>query len=178
MAEHDKDASDPSRRGFMKVAIGALGAAGAATVAIPGAVYFLYPLANETTSGSDAFLPAGKPGTFPEGKPVKVDLFADRVDAWNRVVQAKVGSAWVIRKGDAFTAFSTVCPHFGCAIDWDEGKGKFKCPCHKSWFATDGSSEEGPSPRGLDELEVEAGEKLVAIRYQRFKQGVSEKEPV
>lgn len=177
-ANESQPAADASRRGFMKVAIGSLGGAAAASVLAPGAVYFLYPLAHPTTSGADTFLPAGKPGTFPQGEPIKVDLFADKVDAWNRVINAKIGSAWVIRNGETFTALSTVCPHFGCAIDYDPAKGKFKCPCHKSWFGKDGTAEEGPSPRGMDALEVESDEKLVSIRYVRFKQGIADREPV
>jgi hypothetical protein len=38
--------------------------------------------------------------------------------------------------------------------------------------------EEGPSPRPMDTLEVEEKDGLVAIRFQRFRQGVAGKEPV
>ena len=78
------------------------------------------------------------------------------------------------------TALSTVCPHLGCGIDYVPEKQKFLCACHDSWFALDGAVEEGPSPRGMDslELQVDEGAKLLKIRHQRFKQGVESKEPV
>jgi menaquinol-cytochrome c reductase iron-sulfur subunit len=165
------------RRGFLKVGIGVLGAGVGATVLGPVAGLAMHPLQHATTSGSDAFIPAGSRGTFGE-EPTKVDLYADKVDAWNRVVNVKVGSAWVLERGGELVALSTVCPHLGCGLDYVGDKGKFYCACHKSWFTRDGAVEDGPSPRAMDELEVEVEEKLVSIRYQRFKQGVPDKEPL
>lgn len=167
-----------SRRGFMIGGIGLLGAGLAGSVLGPTAVSLTHPLRAATTSGSDAFLPAGPLSRFGGDVPVKVDLFADKVDAWNRVVQVKVGSAWVVERGGELVAFSTVCPHLGCGIDYDDAKKKFLCPCHKSWFSLDGEVEEGPSPRAMDRLSLQTDHELVSIRYQRFKQGVERKEPL
>jgi menaquinol-cytochrome c reductase iron-sulfur subunit len=165
------------RRKFMLTGIGVMGAGVGAIVAAPALPFVGFPLFEETTSGSDDFIAAGKPSQF-SGTPVKVDLFSDRVDAWNRVENVKIGSAWVVEHDGELVAFSTVCPHLGCAIDYDTEVGKFKCPCHRSWFTLSGEVEEGPSPRGLDQLEVKSEDKLVAIRHQRFKQGITSKEPV
>lgn len=171
--------ADGSRRLFLKLGIGALGAGAAAAVVVPGTAFVIYPLGHETTSRTDAFLPAGEIAQFPEGEPVKVDLYVDdKIDAWNRIENVKVGSAWVIRRGEELVAFSTVCPHLGCAIDYDAGHDAFRCPCHKSRFSKDGEIEDGPSPRGLDRLDVQVEDELVAVRYQRFKQGVEDKEVV
>lgn len=174
------DSADSSRRGFLTAGIGLLGAGLAATAVAPALGLFAHPLRHPTTTGSDDFIFAGKLDLFAEAsdEPVKVDLYADKVDAWNRVVEVKVGSAWVIERGGKLVAYSTVCPHLGCGIDFDASKSKFLCACHKSWFSLDGVVEDGPSPRGLDELEVDVDEKQLAIRYQRFKQGTSEKEPI
>lgn len=170
-------ADDEGRRKFMKVGVGALGAGCACAVAVPAIGYLAFPLGNEITSKLDAFLPAGKVDDFSE-TPVKVDLFADRVDAWNRTEHVKVGSAWVAKRGEKWLALSTVCPHLGCAIDWDGDDQNFKCPCHTSAFALDGARQTGPAPRGMDALEVQSEGGLVQIRYQRFKQGLSDKESV
>lgn len=169
-----------SRRGFLTAGVGLLGAGLAATAVGPALGLFAHPLRVETTSASDSFLPAGKLDVFANAgeEPVKVDLYADRVDAWNRVVEVKVGSAWVLERGGQLVAYSTVCPHLGCGIDFDKSKSKFLCACHKSWFSMQGEVEEGPSPRGLDELDVDVAAEKVAIRYRRFKQGVSEREPI
>jgi len=144
----------------------------------PAISFLTHPLRTATTSGSEAYIPVGKLDHFDGSEPMKVDLYADKVDAWNRVEQVKVGSAWVMKRGDDLVAMSTVCPHLGCAIDYDGDNQKFICPCHDSFFALDGTVEEGPSPRAMDSLELQVEDKLVAIRYQRFRQGTEDKEPV
>lgn len=171
------DAPQSGRRGMLGALAGVMGIGAAATVLGPVAVFLGHPLRHDTTSSSEELIPAGPLSQFGGPAPTKVDLFADKVDAWNRVVQVKVGSAWVLRKGTMLVAYSTVCPHLGCGIDFDAGASKFYCACHKSWFGLDGSVESGPSPRAMDELELEQSEQLVSIRYRRFKQGVAAKEP-
>jgi quinol---cytochrome c reductase iron-sulfur subunit, bacillus type len=173
----DHEMPQSGRRGMLGALAGVLGIGAAATVLGPVAVFVGAPLRHDTTSSSDELIPAGPVNLFAGGGPVKVDLFADRVDAWNRVVQVKVGSAWVLRKGAVLVAYSTVCPHLGCGIDFDANANKFYCACHKSWFGLDGKVEGGPSPRAMDELELRSSEELVSIRYQRFKQGTEAKEP-
>lgn len=50
--------------------------------------------------------------------------------------------------GGSFAAFSTVCPHQGCAVAAVEG-ATIVCPCHGSRFALDGSVEQGPATSPL-----------------------------
>lgn len=165
-----------SRRGALKLGVGLLGVGLAAIPAVPAIGYVVHPLGG----GGDkhtGFVPAGKRAGF-GSTPVRVDLRADRVDAWARESDVKLGSCWVIEKDGKLTALSTTCPHLGCAVDFDAAAGKFKCPCHRSAFALDGTVEEGPSPRPMDALELQETDGLVAIRFQRFRTGVSAKEPV
>jgi Rieske Fe-S protein len=168
-----------SRRDFLKIiGIGTVGVGVLAAAAVPAVGAVVYPLWHETTEGSNQLITVGKPDLFEDGVPIKVDLFADRVDAWNRVLDVKIGSAWVIKEGDKLTAYSTVCPHLGCGISWDAERSKFLCPCHNAVFAKDGKVEAGPPRRGMDELAIERDkEGLLAFRYQRFKQGTPSKEP-
>lgn len=171
---------EDSRRDFLKtVGLGGLSVGLGAVVAAPALVYIGYPLGHTTVSGADGFVKVGKLEAFKQGQPTKVDVFADKRDAWNRIIKVKVGSAWVVREGDKLRAYSTVCPHLGCAVDYEGDLGKFKCPCHKSVFSTaDGKVEGGPAPRPMDELEVEEKDGVVALRYRRFRQGIAEKESV
>jgi Rieske Fe-S protein len=162
----------------MLAGAGALGACVVGVTVAPASLLLTHPLRTPTTSGSDAFIPVGRLAQFAGGVPVKVDLHADKVDAWNRVVEVKVGSAWVLERNGELVALSTVCPHLGCAIDYDADSGKFLCPCHDSFFSLDGAVQTGPSPRGMDSLELETQGDRVAIRYQRFRQGTEDKEPV
>lgn len=170
---------EDSRRVFLKtVGIGGVGLGLGAVTVGPALAYLAYPLTNVTVSGSDGFIKVGKSDQFKPGRPVKVDVFADKRDAWNRVVDVKVGSAWILREGNDLKAYSTVCPHLGCAIDFEGDESKFKCPCHHSTFAMTGKVEGGPAPREMDLLEVEEKEGNVAVRYQRFRQGIAEKEVI
>ena len=170
---------EDSRRDFLKtVGIGGIGVGLVAVAAAPAGAYVVYPLFHATVSGSGGFVKVGKSTSFKAGTPVKVDLFADKRDAWNRIVKVKVGSAWVLREGDGLRAYSTVCPHLGCAVDYEPDVTKFKCPCHHSTFTRDGKVEGGPAPRAMDQLELEEKDGVVAVRYQRFRQGIADKEVV
>ena len=60
------------------------------------------------------------------------------------VTQATAGS---------FAAFSTVCPHQGCALATVQG-ADIMCPCHGSTFTLDGSVVTGPATTGLQSLGV------------------------
>ena len=169
---------DEGRRTFLKLGVHSLGAGVAAVTAGPAIAYLAFPLSHDTTTGAHGFITAGRLERFKEGHPVKVDLLSDKVDGWNRIEQVKVGSAWVLNKGGKLVAYSSVCPHLGCAIDFEPASDRFKCPCHRSAFNHDGQIEDGPAPRPMDELEVKEEGGLLAIRYQRFKIGAHEKHVV
>lgn len=178
-ALHVLPPGEDTRRDFLKtVGIGGLGVGLGAVAGAPAVAYVAYPLFNATVSGSGGFVKVGKSESFKPGQPAKVDLYADKRDAWNRIVKVKVGSAWVMREGDKLRAFSSVCPHLGCAVDYDADVTKFKCPCHHSTFNLGGKVEDGPAPRGMDELELEEKDGAVMVRYQRFRQGIADKETV
>lgn len=171
------EGADAGRRSVLKLGIGALGLGLAAVPAAPALGYLLYPTGSKGQSGR-GFLAAGKRAAFAGEAPVRVDLYADKVDGWNKIPDVKLGSCWVLEREGALHAYSTVCPHLGCAVDYDPESKKFKCPCHRSAFALDGTVEAGPSPRPLDALEVKEEDGLVTIRLERFRQGVAQKEPV
>lgn len=113
------------------------------------------------------------------GRPTRVDVVATEHDAWSRMDGVRRGAVWLVRgaTGDEVTAFSTVCPHLGCAIDAGPAGDGFVCPCHGSAFALDGRRVAGPSPRGMDELDVLVKGDDVAVVYRRFKEDVDRKEP-
>jgi Rieske Fe-S protein len=170
---------DDGRRDFLKtLGIGGIGLGLAAVAGGPAVAYVAYPIGHTTVSGAGGFVDVGKAERFKPGQPTKVDIYTDKRDAWNRIVHVKVGSAWVLREGEELKAWSSVCPHLGCAVDYDAESTKFKCPCHHSTFALDGKVEGGPAPRPMDSLPLEQKNGLVSIRYQRFRQGIADKEAV
>jgi Rieske Fe-S protein len=58
----------------------------------------------------------------------------------------KVVVARVAQHGDAddFIALSSVCPHLGCQVHWEQQNNRFFCPCHNGVFNPQGTAVEGP----------------------------------
>jgi Rieske Fe-S protein len=165
------------RRGFLQILGGVLMTALGAALAIPGAIFYASPTRMRREEGGP--LDVGTLDRLPEGSPLRVPVVAKRrLDAWTAFSDVVLGAAWLIRRGSEVKAFSTVCPHAGCSVDWDREKKCFACPCHGSVFSPDGERTEGPSPRGMDPLEVEVKEGRVLVAYKRFRQGVRDREPV
>jgi len=170
---------DEARRDFLKtIGVGGLGLGLAAVAGAPAVAFVGYPLTHVTVTGATGLIQIGKASTFKAGQPVKVDVFADKRDAWNRIVKVKVGSAWILRDGEALKAYSSVCPHLGCAVDYESEEKRFACPCHHSAFSMDGKVSGGPAPRAMDQLELEEKDGVVSVRYERFRQGIPTKEVV
>jgi Rieske Fe-S protein len=176
MAEKTPEA----RRAFLAMLTGGLGAVAGALAIIPGLGFLAAPLRRAAVKGTDQPLRVASDAEVKPGKPVRVTAVGRRDDAWLRLDHVTVGSCWLVRASDLgpIRAFSTVCPHLGCGVDWNEHTGKFDCPCHASSFDTDGRCLGGPSPRGLDELEVSHDGRDVLVRYQRFRTGTPKKEPI
>lgn len=138
--------------------------------------------------GETGFLPVCPLDSIPDdGKPHAFVVISDTVDAWTRTPNQRIGEVFLTR-GDAdgkphVTAFTTTCPHLGCAVEFDADEDRFECPCHESFFSVDGNKIPGsPSPRGLDPLDVKLKDngdgQEVWVRYQRFRAGIAERDPI
>ena len=156
-----------------------IGTALGLALAVPAAALLVAPTRRPIVFGAEKPLDAGALGQFPEGKLVRVALRAPSLrDAWAVVRDVPLGSVWLRREGERVRVFSAVCPHAGCAVDWDESASRFECPCHASAFGADGARVAGPSPRGLDELPVTVEDGRVRVTWRRFRPGVPDREPV
>jgi menaquinol-cytochrome c reductase iron-sulfur subunit len=168
-----------TRRRLLEVVVGALATAIGVAIAVPAAAFLTFPTRKRTVSGSDEPLEVARVDALPDGKPVRVTVKAPRRrDAWAAFSDVTLGACWLVRQGDAVRAMSTVCPHAGCAVDWDEATRGFVCPCHDSRFALDGARVSGPTPRPMDRLGVELRDGRVHVTWQRFKTASPKKEPV
>jgi Rieske Fe-S protein len=170
-------ADAPGRRGFLGWLAAACGAFVAATAGVPIAGALLAPLRRRAEALD--FVRVARLDALPEGRPVRAGVVAARRDAWARQPPMALGAVWLVRRGDAVSAFSAVCPHLGCGVE-AAGDG-FACPCHGSTFDREGRVLGGPAPRGLDPLEarVTSGEaRAVEVRYRRFAIGTSQRREV
>lgn len=62
--------------------------------------------------------------------------------------------AILVNNGKEIKAFSKICTHLGCEVEWQGEKKQFFCPCHKGFFDASGKNIAGPPPRPLDEYKV------------------------
>lgn len=58
------------------------------------------------------------------------------------------------RSPGVFVAFSAICTHLGCIVQWLPDRGEFLCPCHAGRFAGDGKVLGGPPPKPLELIPV------------------------
>jgi menaquinol-cytochrome c reductase iron-sulfur subunit len=101
----------------------------------------------------------------------------EQVDGWRKAVSEK---AVYVAKGTQgqLLVFTSICPHLGCTVPWNKEKNQFVCPCHGATFAADGTRVSGPSLRGMDTLVTSVQDGLLLVRFQYFRQLVSDKEVI
>jgi menaquinol-cytochrome c reductase iron-sulfur subunit len=184
----------------MRAVTGVLTGLLGAVATLPGLALLLHPARRETVQAGKAPLRVATLKELKPGVPVLAEVRGELIDAWNRIPDVKIGSCWLVRgqTDEKIRAFSTICPHLGCAIDFEQSeptskgaeqgsqrgseKGskapRFVCPCHDSYFSLDGKTITGPSPRAMDELEVAIDGEEVKVAYRRFRVGTSTKEEV
>ena len=130
---------------------------------------------------------------LPVGRPVELAITGRRRDAWTTYPKETIGRVWLVRKAPTpekssaseVEAYTTVCPHLGCAVKL-AGSGKmFVCPCHQAGFDLDGRrlsplqlGHKNPSPRDMDTLECriakdDSGEPWVEVTYEKYKRGLT-----
>jgi menaquinol-cytochrome c reductase iron-sulfur subunit len=171
------------RRAFLtkSCAVVVGGVIGAFPVAT-GLAVFLDPIRRKGGTASNFVNVASLNSLSEDGLPVKFEVITSRIDCWTKSPLTPVGAVYLRRTGPkSVQALNVNCPHAGCPVDFVSGLKTYKCPCHDSTFTLDGKlkSLSSPSPRALDELEVEIrNESEVWVKFQNFRAGVHEKIPL
>lgn len=149
---------------------------GGATLATGGLTAWLGRLAGGTKGSSHAALGAtDKQSTAPTSTapdPTARATSAPKArapgTAIGRTSQVPVGQAgrftdpksgrpaWVVHpSGSTFVAFSAVCTHAGCSVQFDSSSLQFVCPCHGGTYdARNGQVLAGPPPSPLPTIPV------------------------
>jgi menaquinol-cytochrome c reductase iron-sulfur subunit len=166
----------PERRSFLGSLL-VLGTAGVgAILSIPLIRFGLHPLLGRT---SDApWSDVGPIADFASSTaPVKVLVTVEQRDGWRKTLSIK--PVYVVKSADGRPrVLSSVCPHLGCTVGWNDSRGQFVSPCHNGVFAADGTFVSGPPPRGMDELPSTVEEGRLKVRYQYFRQLVPTREVI
>jgi menaquinol-cytochrome c reductase iron-sulfur subunit len=176
MASNDESGGKKAeRRDALKVLAVAGGAVFGCALAAPAAVFVMAPMSASTGSSvGGTWVKTVSLASLVEGEPKKVAIIADHRDAWTIAKNVELGAAWLIRKGDAVTALSVVCPHLGGSVGIEDDKS-FSCPCHTSNFDRDGKKISGPSPRDMDPLTTKIQDDFVYVQFARFRTGTEQR---
>ena len=61
----------------------------------------------------------------------------------------------VLRTPESLRAFSLICTHLGCIVQWQSDNKEFYCPCHDGRFDEFGDVLAGPPPIPLEQFPVQ-----------------------
>ena len=140
----------PNRRSFINWFLGTTAGAFLVSVFYPVSRYLVPPEVAESTAGSVTL--AIKPDDV---KPNSGQIF-------------KFGNkpALLVRTaGGELRAFSAVCTHLNCTVQYRPDLSQIWCACHNGHFDLNGKNVEGPPPRPLDVFVVNArGNQIVVSR--------------
>jgi Rieske Fe-S protein len=168
--------SHASRRSFLGVLLGLGSLVVGALLAVPLIRFALFPLLRRTTQLKNS--PVGELSEFsPLTEPVMRTVQIEQVDGWRKAVSEKAVYVTKDSQGQ-LRVLTSICPHLGCTVPWNKEKNQFACPCHGATFAADGTRVSGPSLRGMDTLETTVQDGQLLVRFQYFRQLVSDKEVI
>jgi Rieske Fe-S protein len=131
--------SSPLRRRFLNAVLGS------GTLALLGAI--LYPVLRFVL-------------------PPKVSEAATTSAVAGQVGELKPGAGKIFRFGNQpglllmtaagqYKAFSAVCPHLQCTVQYRADLSQIWCACHNGMFNLNGQVVGGPPPKGLEEYRVD-----------------------
>lgn len=69
----------------------------------------------------------------------------------------------VMRTPESLRAFSLICTHLGCTVEWQANKKEFYCPCHDGRFDEFGDVLAGPPPIPLEQIPVRVEGETVTV---------------
>lgn len=165
-----------SRRSFLGVLLGLGAGFVGVLLSVPLVRFALFPLLRRTTELKES--PVGTLSEFSSlTEPVMRTIQIEQVDGWRKAVSEKAVYVTKDTRGE-LRVLTSICPHLGCTVPWNKEKGQFACPCHGAVFAADGTRVGGPSLRGMDTLETSIQDGQLLVRFQYFRQLVSDKEVI
>jgi menaquinol-cytochrome c reductase iron-sulfur subunit len=168
--------SGENRRSFLGALLGVGSVFVGALLSVPLIRFALFPLIRRTTELKSA--PVGAVSEFASlSEPAMRIIQIEQVDGWRKMISEK---AVYITKDhqNQLLVLTSVCPHLGCTVPWKKEKNQFICPCHGATFTKEGSRIGGPSLRGMDALESSVQNGQLLVRFQYFRQLVSDKEVI
>ncbi|MDO8784934.1 MAG: ubiquinol-cytochrome c reductase iron-sulfur subunit [Syntrophales bacterium] len=133
------------RRRFLGISLTVLGSAAVGS--------FVYPLARflapPPRTGKDNNVSINK-SDIPSGEAKEIVLNNTPVIIINR-------------QGKGYVAFSKICTHLGCLVEYDRRRQRLACPCHAGAFDLEGNVLSGPPPRPLSVIPIRIKGEIIVI---------------
>jgi menaquinol-cytochrome c reductase iron-sulfur subunit len=175
-----KSAAPPSvlnnRRSFLGALVGVGSVFVGGLLSVPLVRFALFPLIRRTTELRSS--PVGAMSEFSAlTEPVMRTIQIEQLDGWRKTISEKAVYVTTNKDGQ-LRVLTSVCPHLGCTVPWNKDKNQFICPCHGATFTKEGARVSGPSLRGIDTLETSVQDGQLLVRFQYFRQLVSDKEVI
>jgi menaquinol-cytochrome c reductase iron-sulfur subunit len=170
------DLGRENRRSFLGVLLGLGSVFVGGLLSVPLVRFALFPLIRRTTESKSSSV--GAVNEFSAlREPILRTIKIEQVDGWRKAVSEKAVYITKDSQGQ-LRVLTSICPHLGCTVPWNKEKNQFVCPCHGATFTADGERISGPSQRGMDALETSVEEGQLMVRFQYFRQLVSNKEAI
>ncbi len=139
-----------SRRGFVNFLMGTGFGAMAVWMLYPVIRYLIPPRSGEPTIASIAV----------PWKPAEIKANSGRIFRFG----SRPGLILKTPAGE-LRAFSAVCTHLDCTVQYREDRQEIWCACHNGKYDLSGKNVSGPPPRPLDPLEVKLrGDQIVVMK--------------
>ncbi len=65
-----------------------------------------------------------------------------------------------------YRAFTAVCPHLNCTVQYREDRSQIWCACHNGFFDLTGKVISGPPPKGLEEFQVVVHDNEILVSHR------------
>ena len=157
------ESAEVSRRDFVTVVVGAVGAVIGLCIGVPAVAYLVSP-ALKIQKGED-WVSCGPLENYPIGVPTLFTFTRTHVNGWERTSISY--GVYILRKeGDQVLALDNMCTHLSCRVTWKEDEQDYVCPCHDAHFNIAGEVVSGPPPRPLDpyQTKIENGELFIFVQ--------------
>lgn len=140
-----------SRRVFVRVAMGGVGLCYAAAIGYPVYRYLASPI--EMAAAASAVTEV----TLPDAQKLpKGSVLMFKFGAKPALLIHHLDDTWV--------AFSAVCTHLGCTVEFEPAKERIHCACHGGEYDPHtGANVGGPPPRPLQRYNVTVSEEGVVV---------------
>jgi len=156
------DSKEVGRREFVKAVLALLSSIMGAVIGIPAISYLISPAVK--VQKKEAWIPLGPLENYPIGQPTLFNFTRTTINGWERTVNSY--GVFVVRYSeDQLKAFSNVCTHLSCRVNWKEDQQEYVCPCHDAQFDINGQVLSGPPPEPLHTYETKIEDGNLFIHF-------------